>query len=314
MALGLLRYEANDLVEARRQLERGYETAGSLGFSGAMVVWAIEYLALVRQATGSPREALDAVLATSRGLRAAGMVLPSQNAEIEARIRLLQGDAAAAGLWADQARPDVPDGSPMLGQIVADQDLAVSRVRLWQGRPEEALRLLRPVRARAERIGLVADLVTISVLEAGAAEMLGRRAAALRCLEAALANAAGGHVRRLIDDGRHVAALLPLVRKTAPALVDEVLAGLRGEGGAPALAEVVDAAVARERLLESLTERELDVLGLMARGASDAEVARTLVISLATAKWHAANVRAKLGVRSRVQAVLRAQQLDLCRP
>ena len=63
--------------------------------------------------------------------------------------------------------------------------------------------------------------------------------------------------------------------------------------------------------LEALTARELEVLRLMARGSSDAAIADELVVSLATAKWHAAHIRSKLGARSRTQALLRAQELGL---
>ncbi|HUZ82499.1 MAG TPA: LuxR C-terminal-related transcriptional regulator, partial [Gaiellaceae bacterium] len=60
-----------------------------------------------------------------------------------------------------------------------------------------------------------------------------------------------------------------------------------------------------------LSDRELEVLRLIGAGRSDAAIARELVISLATAKWHAAHIRAKLDVESRTQAVLRAQALGL---
>jgi LuxR family maltose regulon positive regulatory protein len=63
--------------------------------------------------------------------------------------------------------------------------------------------------------------------------------------------------------------------------------------------------------LEALTTRELEVLRLMAGGSGDAAIARDLVVSLATAKWHAAHIRAKLGAKNRTQAILRAQQLGL---
>jgi ATP/maltotriose-dependent transcriptional regulator MalT len=98
--------------------------------------------------------------------------------------------------------------------------------------------------------------------------------------------------------------------------VDPVTSALgagRGLPGVPTAAEISAAAAesARQRLLEKLTARELDVLRLMAQGASDAEIAAGLFVSLATARWHAANVRAKLGAKNRTQALLRAQELGL---
>ena len=90
MPLGLLRYEANDLDEARRELERGFAAASTFG-GGLLVAWAVGYLALVRQATGSPEAALEVIRAVSRATRTAGIALPAQTSEIEARILLLAG-------------------------------------------------------------------------------------------------------------------------------------------------------------------------------------------------------------------------------
>ncbi len=64
-------------------------------------------------------------------------------------------------------------------------------------------------------------------------------------------------------------------------------------------------------MIEPLSERELDVLRLIAEGLSNQEIAKKLYVSLRTIKWHAGNIYGKLGVKNRTQAVVKARSLGV---
>ena len=197
------------------------------------------------------------------------------------------------------------------------RDLTIARIRLAQSRPAEARSLLAAARAAAEADHSVAELITIGILEAAVAEATGRRARG-----AAIARGGGPARERpaATSSGssmmvRSVAHLLPLVRKASPAFVDRVIAAVADAGGSRrGRRRGSDASVWQDesgQLLEPLTARELDVLRLMAQGATNAFIADRLAVSLGTAKWHVGNVRAKLGATNRTQALVRAQELGL---
>jgi DNA-binding NarL/FixJ family response regulator len=66
-----------------------------------------------------------------------------------------------------------------------------------------------------------------------------------------------------------------------------------------------------EQLIEPLSERELEILSLIARGASNKEIADQLYIAEGTVKNHITHILGKLGVRDRTQAALKARELGL---
>ena len=129
--------------------------------------------------------------------------------------------------------------------------------------------------------------------------------AALAALGRALAlGEPEGYVRVFLDEGPPMAALLQDAanRGIAPDYVRRLLtASVRPE----------DNAGNKEALIEPLSDRELDVLRLLATDLAGPEIARELVVSLSTVRSHTKAIYAKLGVNNRRAAVTRAEELDL---
>ena len=69
--------------------------------------------------------------------------------------------------------------------------------------------------------------------------------------------------------------------------------------------------VSRPRLIEPLSERELEILALFAQGLTNQEIASRLYLALNRIRAHSRNIFGKLGVRSRTRAVARARALGL---
>ncbi|MBE7529342.1 MAG: hypothetical protein HND44_11865 [Chloroflexi bacterium] len=117
-----------------------------------------------------------------------------------------------------------------------------------------------------------------------------------------------GLLRTLIDSGPMVGALLARLPEQAdnvPPYLNRLLAAF----ATPSIPTTQSPA--NRLLLEPLSERELEVLRLMAEGYSNWQIADKLVFTIATAKKHVEHIYGKLGVSSRTQAIARAHDLDL---
>ena len=121
--------------------------------------------------------------------------------------------------------------------------------------------------------------------------------------------------RQMLTEGLDSGARGFLVKDASP---DEIVRAVRAiaAGGAyvdPSLSAELVRGRGSERLV-GLSDREREILGLLARGFSNAELADRLYVSEATVKTHVSAVLRKLGVRDRLQAVIAAYEGGLIRP
>ena len=98
-------------------------------------------------------------------------------------------------------------------------------------------------------------------------------------------------------------------RRHSPVYARTILAAFRPNSSPAAVPG--EKKLPAERLLEPLSERELEVLALLAEGLSNREIALRLHISLSTVKGHTANIYGKLGVNSRTMAIAEAVRLAI---
>ncbi len=314
--LGRLHREWNDLETATRHLEAALELGRRGGVEGAVLDGCLS-LALVRQARGDVLEA-DALIRQA-GEIARGWSVPEMALSVaahEAQLRLRTGDLESAKRWARGCPPDVGSDLTELAEI---RGSVLARVLLAEGQSEEAKSLLDRMLAVAERRGRTPRVIELLVLQALTHQTLGDRPAAVSTLERALSLAEPeGYVRTFLDEGEQVIDLLRRVAGSSSPVASLALRLLAASleqvpATSGAKPEPTSAALRLPivPLVESLSERELEVLRLIGDGLSNRQIADRLVISVATAKKHVENVHGKLGVHSRTQALARAQELRL---
>jgi LuxR family maltose regulon positive regulatory protein len=231
--------------------------------------------------------------------------------ELRVRLWLAQDNLLAAARWAQERQLLPADDLDAASEI---EQMALARTLVAQGRPDEALDLLASLLEGARAAGRTAHVIKVRALQALAFQAQGDEDRALSALAQALSLAEPeGYVRTFVDEGEPMAHLL----RRAPAarfgdtethgITPEYVSRLRAAlGESPATASP-----AAPALVEPLTERELEVLRLIAAGLSNREIARELVIAVSTVKSHINHLYGKLGVKNRTRAVARAQNLEL---
>ncbi|MBN1221474.1 MAG: helix-turn-helix transcriptional regulator [Anaerolineae bacterium] len=314
--LGWLMMEWNELAEAERQISNGIELTRR--WSEAACLQGYLGLALVKQMQGDSEGADEAILkARQLAERFDAMQIDDQMVAIyQARLWIAQGNdfparLEAAARWAKERNLTrevnlreleiEAEFSPFLRAI---EYLVVARLFLAQGHPEDALAVLTSLLKKTEAARWVWLTAEILVLQALAYQQQGQLLRAFSVLEQALSLAEPEGLKRIfVENGPPMA---------------ELLAKLKIEGGrekgkvsSSYTASLQPSASIPQPLVEPLSERELEVLRLIAAGLSNQEIANELVVAVSTVKTHVNNIYRKLDVSSRTQAVARGRELEL---
>jgi LuxR family maltose regulon positive regulatory protein len=158
------------------------------------------------------------------------------------------------------------------------------------------------------------SVIEILMLQALAHEAQGDSPSALVPLERALTLAEPeGYVRIFVDEGRPMAQLLSeaAARGIMPDYTARLLAIFEAEKQKSKDRSYPPPALPVQSLVEPLSQRELEVLQLIAQGLSNREISERLFLAVITVKGHNRNIFRKLQVRRRTEAIARARELGL---
>ncbi len=299
--------ENGDLDDALAKAARGValtERGGDLAMRG----WSCICLTRVLFSRGDYADAAN-VVETLAQLAEDAFVPPwilHAGSAWRARLLLAQGRTEAAVRWAQQHDLRAQD---RLDYNRESEHIALARILMAGARHEEAAQLLARLLHATRAGGRTARTIELLILSALLAAKRSDDEAATDALCAALRLAEpGGLIRAFVDEGAACAALLAALPAATPhaSYVQRLLAAFP-----PVAVDAADGSGTLTSLIEPLSNREQEVLSLVAQGMSNAEISDRLFLSLHTVKGHNRNIFGKLGVRRRTEAVARARALGL---
>jgi LuxR family maltose regulon positive regulatory protein len=272
--------------------------------------------ARLRLAEDRADQALEALSrATADALRVESQSMRDLITAFAMRVRLRQGDFRVVTAWSEDVSHDADD---LLQYRHEAQVLSAVRIWLARGESSRAAHLLEGLKTGAERDGRISSFVEVLSLQARAEWASGARDRAVNVLAHALAAAeTGGYTRLFVDEGEQ---LVPLLAELAaaqrpgrlippsPKYVRTVLAAAGGSAAVPGGSSPTDRT---NGPYQTLSRRELEVLRLMATGASNERIAAELVVGVTTVKTHINGIFRKLGASNRLDAVTRARHAGL---
>jgi LuxR family maltose regulon positive regulatory protein len=310
--LGRILYERNDLLGAQEALSAAVADLEGFSLKRAEIIGCI-LLARVKLALGEmdeAREILERARSTVQKYNLKQITIPAL--AYHARLCLQMGNLKTADQWAGTIELS-SDGS--LNPALEYDYITLIRVFIAHGRLEEARQLLARLRLSAEQAGRLGRLIEILALQAVVTSAQQDENEARDILAYALALAEPeGFVRSFVDEGE-------LMRR----LLFDYQSRMRKQTGnqfnplAAYVARLLDAfsqpfgseKARRASMPEPLSERELDILRLIATGRTNKEIADILVIAVSTVKSHINNLYGKLGTSRRTQAIAIARDLGL---
>jgi len=301
MTLSTILYEWNDLEDSINHMQQAIETGRLIGAMQARVL-IHDLLAGYRLAQGGEAGFLKALEEADLEARDIGgmSLIQADHAAYHILFALRQDDLMPASEWGNRLTKYAGSLSYYLKYIPL-------RLLIAQGKKSEALEKLQAVYDEAAQSGAQRIMITCRVCQSLAVET---EESAVEFLSDALTMAEPeGYIRTFVDEGKLLKPLLgrALSQGITPEYTRKLLTITEAE-------ERQKRKMKKGEIIPSqsiLSERELEVLRLMAEGLSNQQIADRLIIGLGTAKNHVHNIIEKLEAKGRTQAVAQARELEL---
>jgi len=314
LGLSGLRLEQGDLEAAKQHMLKSEE----LGEHATSPDWPYRSCvakARMAEAQGELDDALDLLDEAERLYRRSPVPDVRPVAALKTRVWVGQGRLTEALGWACERGLSVADDLSYLREF---EHIVLARVLMAEYRSEgadrsilEAMGLLARLLQAAEAGGRMGRVIEILVLQALAHHMQGDISAALQPLQRSLTLAEPeGYVRIFVDEGTPMARLLSeaATHGITPDYTGRLLAALEAEAHE---SEHKSYSPPDQPLAEPLSQRELEVLRLIAQGLSNREISERLFLALDTIKGHNRRIFGKLSVQRRSEAVVKARSLGI---
>lgn len=299
--LGGIYYELNDTGRALECVTQGIEAAEITSNSVAMIYNAMPAM----QTLLAGRNSSEAQAFVERVIDLASrMQSPAAIADVHrAWLQCQTGQHMHAGDWAAQYA--TPEGRAALLPLFRDEaDQVLARVYTAQGQSKQAEHVLRSLIENAQAEGRAKTVMTARAQLAIVLDKAGQRdLARVELLRGLSLAECEGCIRTFVDWGEPMRKMLLAVRGRAGDVLHDYIERLLN---AFPLDQRGD-----DTLIEPLTPREIEILGLLAAGSTNADIAATLIISTGTVKAHTNRIFGKLGVRNRTEAAVRAREMHL---
>ncbi|MFN2292765.1 MAG: LuxR C-terminal-related transcriptional regulator [Anaerolineae bacterium] len=317
--------EWNDLDAALAHLNQGLSLLPWWGKADDLIL-AYVTLARIHLALANTEDAAEAVRSASQVIQTHGVFSEARNALEMGQVKLwlTRGNLQAIDRWtrSQTERFSSADRCPFEDELAC---ITQARAHIALNQPREALASLSSLEEMARSAGRMGRVIEILLLRALALQDMGNAQDALLALAECLALAEPeGYARIFLDAGQPMGELLGqwLAHASAgrlQAYAIHLLSQFDSEPHPPATAVEKDSPTLHfsvrvgSVLVEPLTQREREVLDLIALGKTNKQIARQLIVAPGTIKAHSSSIYRKLDVANRTEAVARARELGILR-